>query len=340
MLPPALYWQDNRLFILDQRMLPGAVIFLQCETDENVALAIESLAVRGAPAIGIAAAFGVALAAQNGRDAALGACRRLARTRPTAVNLFWALSRMEKKIESLPNEKLFQGLLAEAEAILAEDLACNRAMGRAGAELLPANCAVITHCNAGALATGGHGTALGVVRSAREAGKNIKVFSCETRPVLQGARLTVWELMEDGIDVTLICDSMAGALMKKGGIDAVIVGADRIAANGDTANKIGTYSLAVLARRHNIPFYVAAPLSTIDPGLPSGEEIPIEERGAEEVKRLPGGGLLPDDYKVWNPAFDVTEGELITAIITEKGVLRPPFDKIKELFSQEVDHEL
>ncbi|MGI6253720.1 MAG: S-methyl-5-thioribose-1-phosphate isomerase [Aminivibrio sp.] len=336
MVPPALYWKDDQLFILDQRMLPGAVMFLQCQSAEDVAIAIESLAVRGAPAIGIAAGFGFALASREGREEALKASRRLADTRPTAVNLFWALSRMEDRMAALTDEKLFDGLLAEAKAILAEDLACNRAMGRAGAELLPVECTVITHCNAGALATGGHGTALGVIRSAREAGKKVKVFSCETRPVLQGARLTVWELMEDGIDVTLICDNMAGALMQKGGIDAVIVGADRIAANGDTANKIGTYSLAVLAHRHGIPFYVAAPLSTIDPGLPSGKEIPIEEREAEEVRRLPGGGVLPEDYRIWNPAFDVTGGELISAIITEKGVLYPPFTQIKELFCQEV----
>ena len=336
MLPPALYWQDNRLFILDQRMLPGAVMFLQCRTYEDVAVAIESLAVRGAPAIGIAAAFGIALGSTLGRDEARVAAARLALTRPTAVNLFWALARMEKKIAALPDGKLFEGLLAEAETILKEDAACNRAMGRAGAALLPSDCTLITHCNAGALATGGHGTALGVIRSARDEGKRVKVFSCETRPVLQGARLTVWELMEDGIDVTLICDNMAGALMKKGNIDAVIVGADRIAANGDTANKIGTYSLAVMAARHNIPFYVAAPLSTIDPGLPSGDCIPIEERKAEEVKRLPGGGMLPDDFKIWNPAFDVTEAELITAIITERGVLRPPFEELNKLFPREV----
>lgn len=332
MLPPALYWQNGFLFILDQRRLPCEVNFIRCAEWTDVAAAIETLAVRGAPAIGIAAAYGAALAASHGRDEALKALRRLALTRPTAVNLFWALGRMEKKMASLTDEGLFDGLLAEAGAILAEDLACNRAMGEAGAALLPGRCAVITHCNAGALATGGHGTALGVIRSAAEAGKDVKVYSCETRPVLQGARLTVWELANDGIDVTLICDSMAGALMKQGGIDAVIVGADRIAANGDTANKIGTYSLAVLAKRHGIPFYVAAPLSTIDPGLPSGEGIPIEERGAEEVRALPGGGMLPEGYNIWNPAFDVTEAELITAIITERGVQLPPFDGIKKLF--------
>jgi len=325
MVPPVLYWKNNRLYILDQRVLPGAVMFLECTTADDVAVAIETLAVRGAPAIGIAAAFGVAMASM-----------RLVRTRPTAVNLFRALRRMEKTMASLPDDGLFEGLLAEAGMILADDLECNRAMGTAGAELLPPACTVITHCNAGALATGGHGTALGVIRSAREAGKDVKVFSCETRPVLQGARLTVWELLEDGFDVTLICDNMAGSLMKKGGIDAVIVGADRIAGNGDTANKIGTYPLAVLARHHGIPFYVAAPLNTIDPGLPSGVEIPIEERKAEEVKRLPGGGMLPDDYRVWNPAFDVTDGGLISAIITEKGVLRPPYGQaIKALFPKE-----
>ncbi|TDY60569.1 methylthioribose-1-phosphate isomerase [Aminivibrio pyruvatiphilus] len=336
MVPPVLYWKNNRLYILDQRVLPGAVMFLECTTADDVAVAIETLAVRGAPAIGIAAAFGVAMASRDGRTAALDASMRLVRTRPTAVNLFWALRRMEETMASLPDDGLFENLLAEAGMILADDLECNRAMGRAGAELLPPACTVITHCNAGALATGGHGTALGVIRSAREAGKDVKVFSCETRPVLQGARLTVWELLEDGFDVTLICDNMAGSLMKKGGIDAVIVGADRIAGNGDTANKIGTYPLAVLARHHGIPFYVAAPLTTIDPGLPSGREIPIEERKAEEVKRLPGGGMLPDDYTVWNPAFDVTDGDLISAVITEKGVLRPPYGPaISALFPKE-----
>lgn len=336
MLPSVLYWKNDRLYILDQRALPGEVLYLECTSAEEVAIAIETLAVRGAPAIGIAAAYGVVLAAAGGRNWALSASMRLVRTRPTAVNLFWALRRMEEKMESLPDKSLYRELLKEADAIFAEDLACNMAMGRAGAALLPDTCTVLTHCNAGALATGGHGTALGVIRSAREAGKDVKVFACETRPLLQGARLTVWELMRDGFGVTLLCDSMAGSLLKKGVIDAVIVGADRIAGNGDTANKIGTYSLAVLAKHHGIPFYVAAPLTTVDPGLPSGDEIPIEERRPEEILRLPGGGMLPDEYTVWNPAFDVTESELITAIITEKGVMRPPYGPaISALFGKE-----
>lgn len=331
-----MYWGNNRLYILDQRDLPSAVNFLECPTASEVASAIETLAVRGAPAIGIAAAFGVAMAARTGRSTAMEASRFLGKTRPTAVNLFWVLRRMEEKMAVLPDEILFDGLLIEAERIFEEDIECNKAMGCSGAKLLPQECSVLTHCNAGALATGGHGTALGVIRSAKEAGKNITVYSCETRPLLQGARLTVWELMQDGFDVTLMCDDMAGSLMKRGGIAAVIVGADRIAANGDTANKIGTYTLAVLASHHDIPFYVVAPLSSIDRELISGDLCPIEERKAEEIKKLPEGGMLPHDYKVWNPAFDVTEAGLITAIITEKGVVRPPYGPaIAALFSKE-----
>ncbi len=325
MLPPILYWNNDQFYVLDQRALPGEILYLECSSAEDVAVAIETLAVRGAPAIGIAAAYGVVLASRGGRKSALAASMRLGRTRPTAVNLFWALRRMEEKMESFLDRTLYKDLMKEANTIYADDLACNMAMGRAGAALLPEKCTVLTHCNAGALATVGHGTALGVIRSAREAGKDVKVFACETRPLLQGARLTVWELMQDGFDVTLLCDSMAGSLLKKGVIDAVIVGADRIAANGDTANKIGTYSLAVLAKHHGVPFYVAAPVSTIDPALSSGDDIPIEERRPEEILRLPGGGMLPDEYAVWNPAFDVTESGLITAIITEMGVLQPPY---------------
>jgi methylthioribose-1-phosphate isomerase len=337
MLPPVIAWKENRLSLLDQRRLPCSVEFLECGHAEEVAVAIEELAVRGAPAIGIAAAFGVVLEARKGRPEAERALKRLALTRPTAVNLFWALGRIEHRMSALSDGDLFSGLLEEALAIQKEDILGNRALGLAGAALLPEECTVLTHCNAGALATGGHGTALGVLRSAREAGKKVKVFSCETRPLLQGARLTVWELMQDGFDVTLLCDSMAGNLMKQEKISAVIVGADRIAANGDTANKIGTFSLAVLARNFGIPFYVAAPLSTFDPSLSSGKSIPIEERSADEVRRLPGGGMLPLGYSIWNPAFDVTEAELISAIITEKGVLRPPFaDGIAEQLSSQL----
>lgn len=336
MMPRALFWEDGRLVLLDQRQLPNRTVYMECSSVECVAEAIECLAVRGAPAIGIAAAFGTVLAAAEGRGAVERAVERLRRTRPTAVNLFWALDRMEAKARGTPEDELAGELLGEAREILQEDVACNRAIGRLGAELLPPVCTLLTHCNAGALATGGHGTALGVIRSAREAGKALRVYACETRPLLQGARLTVWELLQDGFDVTLLCDSMAGSLMKRGGVHAVVVGADRIAANGDTANKIGTYGLAVLARHHGIPFYVAAPVSTIDAALSSGGEIPIEERSPEEVLRLPGGSLLPEEYTVWNPAFDVTDSRYITAIITERGVLRPPYgEAIAALFEGE-----
>ncbi len=336
MMPRALFWEDGRLVLLDQRQLPNRTVYMECSSVECVAEAIECLAVRGAPAIGIAAAFGTVLAAAEGRGAVERAVERLRRTRPTAVNLFWALDRMEAKARGTPEDELAGELLGEAREILQEDVACNRAIGRLGAELLPPVCTLLTHCNAGALATGGHGTALGVIRSAREAGKALRVYACETRPLLQGARLTVWELLQDGFDVTLLCDNMAGSLMKRGGVHAVVVGADRIAANGDTANKIGTYGLAVLARHHGIPFYVAAPVSTIDAALSSGGEIPIEERSPGEVLRLPGGSLLPEEYTVWNPAFDVTDSRYITAIITERGVLRPPYgEAIAALFEGE-----
>lgn len=311
MLPEAIIWNGNSLQILDQRKLPSNIEYLDCKRVEDVALAIETLAVRGAPAIGIAAAWGVALAAKNGEDIFLS-IERLRKTRPTAVNLFWALDRISKA----------QDYEAEAKKIHDEDVKNNRLIGEHGQKLLPRDAVVITHCNAGALATGGWGTALGVIRSAREAGKNIKIYSCETRPVLQGARLTAWELMRDGFDVTLICDSMAGALMRSKKIDAVIVGADRIAKNGDTANKIGTYSLAVNARRHGVPFYVAAPKSTFDMSLADGNKIPIEERCADEVRIISDGQRVPSEIKVWNPAFDVTPAELINAIITEDGLYK------------------
>lgn len=320
--------KDGALRLLDQRALPGREAYLVCRTVEDVALAIENMTVRGAPAIGIAAAYGVVLAAAVGRGAVLEAIERLARTRPTAVNLFEALNRMRAILEaepSLEGKGLAGLLLDEALRIHEADVEANRRMGACGAELLPKTAVILTHCNAGAIATGGHGTALGVLRSAREAGKTVRVYADETRPLLQGARLTVWELARDGFDVTLIADGMAGALMRAKRIDAVIVGADRIAANGDTANKIGTYALAVLAAAHGVPFYVAAPWSTFDLTLADGSGIPIEERSEEEMRGLPNGQRVPDAVKIWNPAFDVTPARYIAAIVTERGVFRPPY---------------
>ena len=300
-------WHGDRLELLDQRLLPDQTVYVTCRTAGEVAAAIRDMVVRGAPAIGCAAAFGVALdgGTKSGYEI-------LAKSRPTAVNLFWALDRMKKA----------NNLKAEAEAIFAEDLAANHAMGKLGAELIPNNARVMTHCNAGALATAGYGTALGVIRSSK--GKNISVIANETRPYLQGARLTAYELVQEGIPCTLITDSMAGHLMSKGEVDVIVVGADRIAANGDVANKIGTYALAVLARRHGIPFYVAAPLSTFDPAIPDGSHIPIEERAADEVTGYRDQRWAPQGVSVRNPAFDVTPAELITGIITERGVVLSP----------------
>lgn len=325
----ALRWDRERkeLVLLDQRKLPSRVEPLDCGDPGCVAWAIENLVVRGAPAIGIAASFGLVLAAGGGMEAVETAARRLASTRPTAVNLTWALERMLAKARSLGREEdLESSLLGEAERILEEDRAANRTMGFLGQALLPRRCRVLSHCNAGALATGGYGTALGVLRAARESGKEVKVYLDETRPVLQGARLSAWEMAEDGFDVTVIGDAMAAALMQRDGIDAVIVGADRIASNGDFANKIGTYGLAIIAREHGVPFYVAAPWSTFDTSLPSGEGIVIEERPEKEVRLLPGGEWLPEGIKVWNPAFDVTPARFVNAFICERGVFEPPFD--------------
>ena len=287
---------------------------MECRDEREVADAIRDMVVRGAPAIGVSAAFGMALAFRLGRDLP-AAGDLLKRSRPTAVNLAWAVERMLRA----------GGALAEAEAILREDVEANMRMGRYGAELLGQSATVLTHCNAGALATAGYGTALGVIRAAVEAGKRIAVFADETRPYLQGARLTAWELQQDGIDVTLITDNMSGHFFQQGKFDAVIVGADRIAANGDTANKIGTYTVAVLANVHDVPFYVAAPVSTIDIHCPSGASIPIEERSADEVVHAFGKRIAPEGIAVRHPAFDVTPAKLITAIITERGVLRPPY---------------
>jgi methylthioribose-1-phosphate isomerase len=295
------------LELLDQRLLPDQTVYVTCRTAAEVAHSIRDMVVRGAPAIGCAAAFGVALSKGTPESYEI-----LEKSRPTAVNLFWALERMRKA----------KDLQAEAEAIFAEDLAANRAMGKLGAGLIPRRARVMTHCNTGALATAGHGTALGVIRSSK--GKSISVLACETRPYLQGARLTAYELMQEGIPCTLITDSMAGHLMSRGEVDVVVVGADRIAANGDVANKIGTYALAVLAKRHRIPFYVAAPLSTFDPKIPNGARIPIEERPAAEVTGYRGARWAPEGVAVRNPAFDVTPAELITGIITERGIVRKP----------------
>jgi methylthioribose-1-phosphate isomerase len=330
-----LRWRGGRLELLDQRLLPARVEHVACGTAREVALAIRDMVVRGAPAIGCTAAYGVALEAARMRDASPAvfssgldrAFEALAAARPTAVNLFWALERMRAAIKAAGQARpadLAARLLDEAHRIASEDVAANRAMGAHGTALIADGARVFTHCNAGALATAGHGTALGVIRSAVAAGKRVSVIVGETRPFLQGARLTAWELGQDGIPVTLITDNMSGHLMSRGEIDAVIVGADRIAANGDVANKIGTYMIAVLARRHRIPFYVAAPLSSIDSSLASGEVIPIEERGASEVRGHGGLEWAPAGVAARNPVFDVTPADLVTALITEKGVVREP----------------
>jgi methylthioribose-1-phosphate isomerase len=331
-IKPILF--DNHVLrMLDQRVLPGEELWLEYTDYQEVAEAIRSMVVRGAPAIGVAAAFGAAFGARDIFAADFDEFRRefddvcsvLAATRPTAVNLFWALDRMKRCARDhaqLAGADLKARLLAEAVEIAAEDERLNRRMGKNGEKLIPDGGRILTHCNAGALATGGYGTALGVIRAAVEAGKKVAVFADETRPFLQGSRLTAWELQKDNIPVTLICDNMAGYLMSKGEIDCVIVGADRIAANGDTANKIGTYTVAVLAREHGLPFYVAAPLSTIDLTIPDGSHIPIEERDRREVTHSGDRQLAPDGISVRNPAFDVTPARLITAIITESGVVQ------------------
>lgn len=328
-------WQVDRLCLLDQTRLPLAEIWLELHDYRQVAEAIRAMRVRGAPAIGVTAAYGVVLAAQAAAAADLPAflnevdqaIEELAGTRPTAVNLFWALQRMRvvAHAASSPAEARLS-LLAEARAIQTADVRANEAIGRLGAELVPHGATILTHCNAGALATAGYGTALGVIRSAWAAGKQIQVFADETRPLLQGARLTAWELARDGIPTTLIADTMAGSFMRRGMITCAIVGADRIAANGDVANKIGTYQVAVLARENGLPFYVAAPISTLDLSLASGDGIPIEERHADEVTHFAGVQTAPSGIQVANPAFDVTPARYVTAIITERGVARPPYE--------------
>ena len=346
MIPPTVEWSllpdGPAVRMLDQTLLPGTEKSLDCVTVEQVCEAIRSLRVRGAPAIGCAAALGMALCAARSQAGDIGALRAdllsahdaLAATRPTAVNLFWALGRMKALVETVRDAReLREALVAEALAIAEDDVERCRRIGRHGAELITPGANVLTHCNAGALATAGYGTALGVIRAAWELHGNLHVWVDETRPLLQGARLTAWELMREGIPCTVICDSMAGWLMKQGKVDCCVVGADRIAANGDTANKIGTYTVAVLAQRHGLPFYVAAPLSTVDFALATGEAIPIEERRAEEVSHLAGLAerpATPAGARIHNPAFDVTPAELIAAIITERGVARPPLREALE----------
>jgi methylthioribose-1-phosphate isomerase len=339
-IPPLTFttvaWQDDAVVLIDQRRLPDEEVYLHCRTWPEVAEAIRSLAVRGAPAIGVAAAFGVALAALRSPATGVDELRAdveaamagLAATRPTAVNLFWALRRMRDCVTARHGAgatALRAGLLEEAEAILEEDIAGNRALGAHGAALVPTEARILTHCNAGGLATAGYGTALGVVRAAVEAGRRPFVWVDETRPVLQGARLTAWELAREGIPHAVIADVAAASIMARGEVDLVVVGADRIARNGDAANKIGTYGLAVLARAHGVPFYVAAPFSTIDSAIADGGAIPIEERDPREVQELAGRRIVPAASPARNPAFDVTPARLVTAIVTERGVFRPPY---------------
>ena len=339
-------WTKEGVRMLDQRLLPSEEKYLMLRSYDEVAEAIKKMVVRGAPAIGVSAAMGIALGANQSVGTSVADLEDdlgyifdvMGKTRPTAVNLFWAIDRMRSRFEQEKKvgdvEKVKEALVAEALAIFDEDIAANRAIGRFGAPLIPDGGTVLTHCNAGALATAGdYGTALGVVRGARDAGKKVAVIADETRPFLQGLRLTAWELAKDDIPVTVITDNMAGHVMKGGQVDAVVVGADRIAANGDTANKIGTYMVAVLAKQHNIPFYVAAPISTLDMSLATGAEIPIEERDASEITHIRDHQLAPDGISVQNPAFDVTPNELITAIITDKGVAEAPFEvSLRKLF--------
>jgi methylthioribose-1-phosphate isomerase len=341
-----IFWKEGAVVMIDQRALPLEERYITCTDYRQVIAAINDLTVRGAPAIGVAAAMGIALGALHLPDSPLDDFRRdfddicvqFAVTRPTARNLFWAIERMKQRCEECLEASwgeddqgrqrfaaVKRALVAEAIRIAEEDIAINRRIGKNGRGIIPDGARILTHCNAGALATAGYGTALGVIRAACEEGKKIHVYVDETRPVLQGARLTAWELRREGIPCTLIADDMAGFLMQREKVDLVIVGADRIAANGDAANKIGTYTLAVLAKAHGVPFYIAAPLSTIDPALPDGGAIPIEERHSEEVTHIQGFRIAPEGIPVWNPAFDVTPHPLIAAIITEAGVIRPPF---------------
>jgi methylthioribose-1-phosphate isomerase len=331
-----LEWTDSGVRFIDQTKLPLEETYVNCTTYQQVADVIRNMVVRGAPAIGVAAAMGIALGVKTSNAGNINDLRRelnvicdtMAKTRPTAVNLFWAIRRMRQKFESLqvrPVPQIKQALIEEAQRMHAEDIAINQAMGRHGATLMPASGSVLTHCNAGALATAGYGTALGVIRAAIKSGKKIHVYADETRPFLQGSRLTAWELTKDNIPTTVISDNMAGAMMLQGKIGAVIVGADRIAANGDVANKIGTYTVAVLAKEHGIPFYVAAPISTVDLETPDGKGIPIEQRNPEEVSHIAGKAITPPGVQIENPAFDVTPAAYVTAIVTERGIARAPY---------------
>jgi methylthioribose-1-phosphate isomerase len=345
---PTIEWQDDVVVMIDQRKLPTAEVWVRCKTAPEVAKAIKTMVIRGAPAIGVAAAMGVALGMK--RSTATGTakfaaefqktCDLLAGTRPTAVNLFWAIDRMKHTFAAAVTAgasvaEIKERLVTEALAIETADVQSCRALGAHGATLVPHGARILTHCNAGALATAGYGTALGVIRAAADAGKEVTVLADETRPFLQGARLTAWELVRDGIDTTVISDNMAGALMRQGLIDLVVVGADRIAANGDVANKIGTYTVSVLAREHGLPFYVAAPVSTIDLATADGSGIPIEERPAREVTHVGVTKITPDGAKIRNPAFDVTPHALVTAIITERGVCRAPYgDSLRAVVEQ------
>src|SRR5215204_4273602 len=350
---PTIDWQDGAVVMVDQRKLPGQELYLRCRTAQEVARAIRTMVIRGAPAIGVAAAMGIALGMRNStakgtRQFAVDfqkICDMMASTRPTAVNLFWAIDRMkvafaEAAQAGQSSEEIAARLEKEARAIHDEDVANCRAMGGHGAAVVPDGARVLTHCNAGALATAGYGSALGVIRAAVEQGKKVAVIADETRPFLQGSRLTAWELVRDGIHTTVITESMAGPLMRAGDIDIVVVGADRIAANGDTANKIGTYTVAVLAREHKVPFYVAAPLSTLDLSTPDGEHIPIEERDSREISHLGGSQLTPAGARIRNPAFDVTPHRYIAGIITERGIFRAPFgESLRHAFAERAQEQ-
>src|ERR1700716_388170 len=338
-----LQWTPNGVVFIDQTKLPTEEVYVTCTTHQQVADVIRNMVVRGAPAIGVAAAMGIALGVKNSK-AETGAdlkkdfdeiCEIIRQTRPTAVNLFWSIRRMQEKFERIrirPIAQIKQDLVEEAQRMHAEDIAANQAMGRHGATLMPSSGGVLTHCNAGALATAGYGTALGVIRAAVEQGKKIHVYADETRPFLQGSRLTAWELKKDGIPTTVISDNMAGAMMNEAKIGAIVVGADRIAANGDVANKIGTYTVAILAKEHGIPFYVAAPISTVDLACTDGSKIPIEQRNSKEVSHIAGKQMVPDGVEIENPAFDVTPAKYVTAIITEKGIARAPYaDSLQSL---------